>query len=101
MKLNYHIRFADSSNPYFHRAMDAKEAIKEVNNWVKSGNYNFNNHYTLFDFENCYRIESTNRGTWKIYEEREYYEFPLAEYRWLGNAVKFLEKLLDNASQKC
>lgn len=92
MKLNYHISFYDGSNPYFHRSMEAEEAVKEINKWIKSCNYDFNNRYVLFDFENNYRIQSTSLGTWVVYKKGKWCDTVLKEYRWLKNAVKFLEK---------
>lgn len=100
MKLNYHIDFCNGSNPYFHRRLEAKEAVREVNNWIKSNNYNFNNRYVLFDFENDYRIQSTSRGTWVVYKEGKYCDTVLQEYRWLANAVKFLEKQIQKTLDK-
>lgn len=92
MKYRYHIHFADNSNPYFSFDMGASEIVKAVNKWVKAGNYNFNNKYTIFDFDHNSRISSTHRGTWVIYKKGKYCDTPLNEYRQLGNAMKFLEK---------
>lgn len=99
MKLSFHISFLDGSNPYYSFPKEAGEAIKEVNHWYKS---NWRNHFDIFTSDHKYRISNTAWGTWVVYRKGKWIDDIVSkQYRNLGNAVKFLEKLLDNTSQTC
>lgn len=98
MKLSFHISFLDGSNPYYSFPKEASKIVKEVNNWYKS---NWHNHFGIFTSDYKYRISNTAWGTWVVYKEGKWCDTVLKEYRHLANAVKFLEKLLDNVSQTC
>lgn len=99
MKLSFHISFLDGSNPYYSFPKEASKTIKEVNHWYKN---NRRNHFDIFTSDHKYRISNTAWGTWVVYRKGKWIDDIVSkQYRNLGNAVKFLEKLLDNTSQTC
>lgn len=93
MKLSFHISFLDGSNPYYSFPKEASKTIKEVNHWYKN---NRRNHFDIFTSDHKYRISNTAWGTWVVYRKGKWIDDIVSnQYRNLGNAVKFLEKLLD------
>lgn len=99
MKLSFHIAFADGSNPWHSFSREASETIKEVKRWYKNHS---NDRFDIWTENHEYRIGNTAWGTWVVYRKGKWIDDIVSkQYRNLGNAVKFLEKLLDNTSQKC
>ena len=99
MKLSFHITFSDGSNPYYSFPKEANETIKEVNRWYKN---HWNDRFDIWTENHEYRIGNTAWGTWVVYRKGKWIDDIVSkQYRNLRNAVKFLEKLLDNASQTC
>lgn len=91
MNISYHITFADGRNPYYSFPADEKKQIKAINKWMVN---NFNNRCNIL--YNGYRISNTAWGTWVVYKTGKWCDTPAKEYRYLGNAVKFLEKIMED-----
>lgn len=89
MKLSFHISFFDGSNPYYSFSKEETETIKEVKHWYKN---HWNDRFDIWDENHDYRISNTVWGTWVVYKEEKWCDTVLKEYRYLANAVKFLEK---------
>lgn len=99
MKLSFHITFSDGSNPWYSFSREANETIKEVRLWYKNHS---NDRFDIWTENHDYRISNTAWGTWVVYRKGKWIDDIVSkQYRNLGNAVKFLEKLLDNTSQTC
>ena len=98
MKLSFHVTFSDGSNPWYSFPREANETIKEVKRWYKNHS---NDKFDIWTENHEYRISNTAWGTWVVYKKEKWCDIALKEYRWLANAVKFLEKLLDNTTQTC
>ena len=93
MKLSFHIAFTDGSNPWYSFPREASETIKEVKCWYKN---HYKDRFDIWTENHEYRISNTAWGTWIVYRKRKWIdEIASRQYRNLGNAVKFLEKLLD------
>ena len=61
--------------------------------WYKN---HYNDRFDVFDDSGKYRISNTAWGTWVVYRKGKWIDDIVSnQYRNLGNAVKFLEKLLD------
>lgn len=90
MDLSYHITFTNGSNSYYSFPADAKKQIKDINKWIL-------NHYVF----KCdilakgYRINNTSWGTWVVYKIGKWVDTPEKEYRHLGNAVTYIEKIME------
>lgn len=90
MDISYHITFADGRNPYYSFPADEKKQIKAINKWM------LNHHTSRCDIlANGYRISNTSWGTWVVYKIGKWCDTPEKEYRHLGNAVKYLEKIVE------
>lgn len=99
MKLSFHISFIDGSNPYYSFPKEASETIKEVKRWYKN---HWNDKFNIWTENHDYRISNTAWGTWVVYRKGKWIDdITSKQYRNLGNAVKFLEKLLDKPNQTC
>lgn len=99
MKLSFHILFRDGSNPYYSFPKDKNEILKEVKHWYKTHS---NDRFNIWTENHTYRISNTAWGTWYVYRTGKYVdEVVFKQYKNLGNAIKFLEKLLDNTFQTC
>lgn len=99
MKLSFHITFSDGSNPWYSFPREASETIKEIKHWYKN---HWNDRFDIWTENHEYRIGNTAWGTWVVYRKGKWIDdIASKQYRNLGNAVKFLEKLLDNTSQTC
>lgn len=95
MKLSFRILFSDGSNLYSF-PKDKSEILKEVKRWYKN---HFNDCFDIWTENHDYRISNTAWGTWYVYHIGKWVDEVVSnEYVKLGNAIKFLEKLLDNAS---
>lgn len=96
MKLSFHITFSDGSNPWYSFPRETSETIKEVKRWYKT---HYNDRFDIWTENHEYRISNTAWGTWVVYKKEKYISCAISkQYDRLGNAVKFLEKLLDNTS---
>ena len=96
MKLSFHIAFSDGSNPWYSFPREANETIKEVKRWYKN---HWNDRFNIWTENHEYRISNTAWGTWVVYRKGKWIDDIVSkQYRNFGNAVKFLEKLLDNTS---
>ena len=91
MKISYHITFSDGSNPYYSFPAEAETQIKAIKKWMKKFPIG---KYDIFA-GNC-RISNTTYSTWIIYKCGKYVDTPLKEYGYLTNAVKYLEKILED-----
>ena len=92
MKLSYHITFADGSNPYYSFPADAKAQIKAINKRMLD---HYNNRCDIL--LNRYRISNTSWGTWIIYKTGKYVDsIESKQYKKLGNAVRYLEKIIED-----
>ena len=99
MKLSFHIAFADGSNPWYSSLRESSETIKEVKRWYKN---HYKDRFDIWTENHDYRISNTTWRTWVVYRKGKWIDNIISkQYRNLGNAVKFLEKLLDTASQTC
>lgn len=99
MKLSFRILFSDGSNPYYSFQKDKNEILKEVKRWYKT---HFDDYFEIWTENHTYRISNTAWGTWYVYRTGKWVDEVISnEYAKLGNAIKFLEKLLDNTSQTC
>lgn len=99
MKLSFHILFRDGSNPYYSFPKDKNEILKEVKRWYKTHS---NDRFNIWTENHDYRISNTAWGAWVVYRTGKWVDEVISKkYTKLGNAVKFLEKLLDNTSQMC
>ena len=99
MKLSFNITFSDGSNPWYSFPREANETIKEVKRWYKN---HYKDKFDIWTENHDYRISNTAWGTWIVYRKGKWIDDIVSkQYRNLGNAVKFLEKLLDNTLQTC
>ena len=99
MKLSFHISFIDGSNPYYSFPKEASETIKEVKRWYKNHS---NDKFNIWTENHEYRISNTAWGAWIVYHKGKWIDdITSKQYRNLGSAVKFLEKLLDKQNQTC
>ena len=99
MKLSFHIIFSDGSNPWYSFPREVNETIKEVKRWYKN---HWNDRFDIWTENHEYRISNTAWGTWVVYRKGKWIDDIVSkQYRYLTNAVKFLEKLLDNTNQTC
>lgn len=99
MKLSFRILFSDGSNPYYSFSKDKSEILKEVKRWYKT---HFDDYFEIWTENHTYRISNTAWGAWVVYRKGKWIDDIVSkQYRNLGSAVKFLEKLLDNTSQTC
>ena len=99
MKLSFHITFTDCSNPWYSFPREANEAIKEVKCQYKNHS---NDRFDIWTENHKYRISNTAWETWVVYKKEKYISCAISkQYDRLGNAVKFLEKLLDKHNQTC
>ena len=95
MKLSFHITFSDGSNPWYSFPREARETIKEVKRWYKNHS---NDKFDIWAENHEYRISNTAWGIWVVYRTGKCVDEVVSkEYTKLGNAIKFLEKLLDKA----
>nr|DAG70860.1 MAG TPA: protein of unknown function DUF4041 [Caudoviricetes sp.] len=91
MDISYHITFADGRNPYYSSSTDEKKQVKAINKLMVS---NFNNRCDIL--VDGYRISNTAWGTWVVYKQGKWIDEILSkQYRKLGNAVKYLEKIME------
>lgn len=99
MKLSFYITFSDGSSPWYSAPTEANKTIKEAKRWYKN---HWNDRFDIWTKNHKYRISNTAWGTWVVYRKEKCCDKVVSkQYRNLGNAVKFLEKLLDNTSQTC
>ena len=99
MKLSFHITFSDGSNPWYAFPREVSETIKEVKRWYKN---HWNDRFDIWTENHEYRISNTAWGTWVVYRKGKWTDDIVSkQYQYLGNAVKFLEKLLDKQNQTC
>ena len=90
MKLSFHITFIDGSNPWYSFPKDKDEAIKEIKQWRKN---HWRDRFDIFTEGHEYRISNTTWGTWVVYRRGKWIDdIASKQYRYLSNAIKFLEK---------
>lgn len=91
MNLSYRITFANGSNPYYSLPADAKKQIKDINKWL------LNHSNDRFDIlANGYRISNTAWRTWVVYKTGRWVDSIVSkQYKNLGNAVRYLEKIME------
>ena len=90
MKLSFHITFSDGSNPWYSFSTESSETIKEVKRWYKK---HWNDRFDIWTENHEYRIGNTAWGTWVVYRKGKWInDIVSKQYRYLSNAVKFLEK---------
>lgn len=99
MKLSFHIAFSDGSNPWYSFPREANETIKEIKQWYRN---HWQDRFDIWTENHDYRISNTAWGTWVVYRKGKWIDDIVSkQYQYLGNAVKFLEKLLDKQNQTC
>ena len=99
MKLSFHITFSDGSDPWYSFPRETNETIKEVKRWYKN---HWQDRFNIWTENHKYRISNTAWGTWIVYRQGKWIDDIVSnQYKNLGNAVKFLEKLLDKQNQTC
>lgn len=99
MKLSFYITFSDGSSSWYSSPTEASATIKDVKRWYKT---HYNDRFDIWTKNHEYRISNTAWGTWVVYRKRKWVDNIVSkQYRNLGNAVKFLEKLIDNQSKTC
>ena len=94
MKLSFYITFSDGSSPWYSSPTEANKIIKEVKRWYKNHS---NDRFDIWTKNHDYRISNTAWGTWVVYRKEKWCDEVVSkQYRYLSNAVKFLEKEIQN-----
>ena len=98
MKLSFYITFSDGSSPWYSSPTEANETIKEVKRWYKN---HYKDRFDIWTENHDYRISNTTWRTWVVYRKGKWVDDIVSkQYRYLPNAIKFLEKEIQKTLDK-